>query len=167
MSSGRIQGDLRSSTGPSISGKGRGNPDTEDNSSPPLLLPGGMAIVIDMFIIVGALPEADIVDDQFQIALHRLSDGLEGLEFPVDVFIDDDLLNAHVLILKGLPHRVDPGCGGDLDLQTGKAFSHQIDEVRNADGDRVGTGFDRSIPEARSTVRSLFSNTGGFRGMGH
>jgi hypothetical protein len=37
-------------------------------------LPGGMAIMIDMFVIVGTLPEADIVDDQFEIALDGLPD---------------------------------------------------------------------------------------------
>jgi len=37
-------------------------------------LPGGVAIMIDMFVIVGTLPEADVVDDQFEIALDGLPD---------------------------------------------------------------------------------------------
>jgi hypothetical protein len=30
-------------------------------------LPGGVAIMINMFVIVGTLPEADVVDNQFEI----------------------------------------------------------------------------------------------------
>jgi hypothetical protein len=37
-------------------------------------LPGGVAIMIDMFVIVGTLPEADIVDDQFEITLDSFPD---------------------------------------------------------------------------------------------
>jgi hypothetical protein len=39
-------------------------------------LPGGVAIMIDVLVIVGTLPEADIVDDQFEIAFDNLTDRL-------------------------------------------------------------------------------------------
>ena len=55
------------------------------------------------------------------------------------MFIDDDLLNAHVLVLEGLPHRIDTGRGGDLHLQTGKALSYEIDEVRDANRDGISS----------------------------
>ena len=97
-----------------------------------LALPRGMAVMVDVFKVIGTLPEADIVDDQFQVAFHRLPDGLQGLEFAVDVFINDNLFHSHLLILEGLADRVDPGRGGDFDLQAGKSLSHEIDEVRNA-----------------------------------
>jgi hypothetical protein len=56
------------------------------------------------------------------------------------MFVDDDLLNAHVLILEGFPDRIDPSRGGDLHLETGKAFSHKIDEIRQANRDRIRSG---------------------------
>ena len=37
--------------------------------------------MIDMFVIIGALPETDIIDDQIKITLHRLSDRLEEGSF--------------------------------------------------------------------------------------
>jgi hypothetical protein len=79
-----------------------------------LSLPRGMAIVIDVFVIVGALPEADIIDDQFQMTLHRFPDRFEGLELPVDVFINDNFFHPHVFILEGLPYCVDPRGGRDF-----------------------------------------------------
>lgn len=97
--------------------------------------------MIHMFEIIGALPETDVVDDQFQITLHGLPDGFEVLKFPVDMFINDDLFHAHVFILEGLSDRVDPGYCGDLDLETWEAFSHQIDKVGNPDGDRISPRF--------------------------
>jgi hypothetical protein len=39
-----------------------------------LSLPGGVTIMIDMFVIIGTLPEADVVDDQFEIAPDSLPD---------------------------------------------------------------------------------------------
>jgi hypothetical protein len=53
------------------------------------------------------------------------------------MLIDDDLLDPHLFILEGLSHRVDPGSGGDLHLEAGEALSHEIDEVRDAEGDGV------------------------------
>jgi len=53
------------------------------------------------------------------------------------VLIDDDLLDAHILILEGLSYCVDPGRGGDLHLEAGETLSHEIDEVRDAEGDGV------------------------------
>ena len=53
------------------------------------------------------------------------------------MLVDDDLLNAHVLILEGFSDRIDASRGGDLPLQTGKAFSYKIDEVREANRDRI------------------------------
>ena len=99
-----------------------------------------MAIVIDVLVIVRALPEADVVDDQLQVALDRFSDRLEGLPLAVDMLIDDDLFSAHLFILEGFPHRIDPCCRRDLHLETRKALSHEVDKVRNADRDRIGTG---------------------------
>jgi hypothetical protein len=104
-----------------------------------LSLPGGMAIMIDMLVIVGTLPEADVVDDQFEIALEGLSDRFQGFEFPVDMFINDDLLDSHIFILEGFSDRIDTGRGRDLHLQTGKAFSYQIDEIGDAHRDRIGS----------------------------
>jgi len=40
-----------------------------------LVLSRGMAIMVHMFEVVGALPETDIVDDQLQMALDRFLDG--------------------------------------------------------------------------------------------
>jgi hypothetical protein len=99
--------------------------------------PGGMAIMINMFVIVGTLPEADIVDDQFEITLDGLSDRLQGFELPVDMFVNDDLLDSHIFILQGLSDRIDTGCGGDLHFKAGKSFSHQVDEIGHTDGDRI------------------------------
>jgi hypothetical protein len=106
-----------------------------------LTLPRGMAVMVDVLKIIGTLPEADVIDDQLQVTLHRLPDGLQGFEFAVDVFIDNDLLHSHLLILDGLADRVDPGRGGDFDLQAGKSFSHEIDEVRNAYRHRICARF--------------------------
>jgi hypothetical protein len=53
------------------------------------------------------------------------------------MLIDDDLLDPHLFILEGLSHRVDPGGGGDLYLEAGETFPHEIDEVRDAEGDSV------------------------------
>jgi hypothetical protein len=39
-----------------------------------LSFPGGMAIMINMFVIVGTLPEAYVVDDQFEITSDGLPD---------------------------------------------------------------------------------------------
>src|SRR5512136_1639215 len=53
------------------------------------------------------------------------------------MFVDDDLLNTHVLVLEGFPDRIDASRGGDLHLQTGKAFSYKVDEVREANRHRI------------------------------
>jgi len=96
--------------------------------------------MIDMLVIVRALPEADIVDDELQIAVHRFTDGLQGFEFTVDMLVDDDLLHSHILILKGFPHRVHTGGGGDLHLEARKTLPDEIDEVRDADGNSIRSG---------------------------
>jgi len=93
--------------------------------------------MINMLVIVGTLPEADIVDDQFEITLDGLSDGLQSLEFTVDMFVNDDFLDSHIFILLGLSDRIDTGCRGDLHFKAGNSFSHQVDEIGHTDGDRI------------------------------
>jgi hypothetical protein len=105
-----------------------------------LSLSRGMAIVIDMFIIIGALPEADVIDDQFQIALHCFSDRLQGFELTVDMLINDDFLDTHVFILKGFPYGVDPGCRGDFHLEAGKTFPRKVHEVGDTHRNRISAG---------------------------
>jgi hypothetical protein len=56
------------------------------------------------------------------------------------MFIDDDLFNTHVFVLEGFPDCIDASCGRDLHLQAGKALSYKIDEVREANRDRVRSG---------------------------
>ncbi len=99
-----------------------------------------MAIVVDMFVIIRTLPEADIVDNELQVAAHSVSYRLQGFELTIDMLIDNDLLDSHRFILKGLPHGINPGRGGDLDLEARKTFPHEIDEVRDAHGDRIRAG---------------------------
>ena len=102
--------------------------------------PRGMAVVIDMFVIIRALPEADIIEDQFQIAFHRFSDCVKGPELAVDVLVNDYFLHAHVFVLKGFPHGIDPRGRGDLDFETRETCPHQFDQVRKTDGDRIRAG---------------------------
>jgi hypothetical protein len=94
-------------------------------------LPGGVAVMIDVFIIVGALPEADIINDQFEVALHRLSDRCQVFELTVNVLVNDNFLHPHVFVLERFSHRIDPRRGGDFHLQAGKTFSDQIDQIRS------------------------------------
>jgi hypothetical protein len=56
------------------------------------------------------------------------------------MFVDDNFLNAHVLVLEGFPDGIDAGRGGDLHLQTGKTFFYKIDEVREANRDCIRSG---------------------------
>jgi hypothetical protein len=63
------------------------------------------------------------------------------------MFVNDDLLDPHVLILKGFPDRIDAGRGRDLHLQTGKAFSYKIDEVRDANRDRIRSSLVNPVQE--------------------
>jgi hypothetical protein len=100
-----------------------------------LPLPRGMPVVINMFVIIGTLPEADVVDDQLQVAPYCLSDRLQSFELPIDVFIDDNLLHTHLFVLEGFAHGIDPGRGGNLDLKAWEAFPHQIDQVRDTHND--------------------------------
>ncbi len=97
--------------------------------------------MIDVFKVIRTLPEADVIDNQFQVTFHRFPDGLQSLEFPVDVLIDDDLFYPHFLILDGLPDRIDPGRRRDFDFQPWEAFSHEIDEVGDTHRHRVGPRF--------------------------
>jgi len=105
-----------------------------------LSLSGGMAIVVDVLEVVGTLPEADIIDDQFQMTLHRFPDRFEGFELPVDVFVNDDFFYPHVLVLEGLPYRVDSRDRGDLYFEAGKTFSHKVDQIGNPHGHSIGPG---------------------------
>jgi hypothetical protein len=89
--------------------------------------PGGMAIVVHMLEIVWTLPEADIVNDQFKVTFHCLSDGFKGFKFTIDMLIDDDFLNPHILVLKGLSDSIDPGCGRDFDVEAGKPLPYKVD----------------------------------------
>ena len=58
--------------------------------------PRSVTIVVDVFKIIRTLPEANIVDNELEVASHRLSDRLKGLKFTVDVLIDDDLFHPHL-----------------------------------------------------------------------
>jgi hypothetical protein len=99
-----------------------------------------MTIGIDVFVIVGALPEADVIDDQFQIALHRFPNRFEGFELAVDVFVNDNFFYPHVFILEGFSYGVDPCGRGDFYFESRKTFSHEIDQIRNAHGHSVSPG---------------------------
>jgi hypothetical protein len=72
------------------------------------------------------------------------------------MFVDDDLLNAHVLVLKGFPDRIDASRGGDLHLQTGKAFSYKIDEVRDTNRDRIRSGLINPLQKLDELSISFF-----------
>jgi hypothetical protein len=98
-----------------------------------------MAIVIDVLVIIRTLPKANIIDDQFQVALDCSSDCLKGLEFSVGVLINDDLLHTHGFVLKGLSHGIDTGSGGGFHFKARETFPDQIDEIGHANDDRVCT----------------------------
>jgi hypothetical protein len=99
-----------------------------------------MAIVIDVLVVVGTLPEADVIDDQFQMTLHRFPDRLQGLEFPVDMLVNDDFFYPHVFILESFSYCVDPRGGGDLYFEARKTLSHEVDQIGNAHGHSIGPG---------------------------
>ena len=102
--------------------------------------PRGMAVMIDMLVIIRTLPEADIIQDQLQIALHGLSDRFKGFKFAVNMLIDDDFFHAHVFVLQGFSHGIDPGGSGDLDFEARKTRPHKLDQVGETDGDRIRAG---------------------------
>jgi hypothetical protein len=100
--------------------------------------PRGMAVVIDMFVVIRTLPQADIIQNQLQIALHGLADRFKGFELTVDMLIDDDFFHAHVFVLQGFSHGIDPGGSRDLDFEARKTRPHKLDQVGKADGHRIG-----------------------------
>jgi hypothetical protein len=99
-----------------------------------------MPIVVDVLIIVRALPEADVIDDQFQMTLHRLPDRFQCFELAVDVLINDDLLHPHVFILEGLSYGIDPRGRGDFYFEARKTFSHKVDQIGHTHGHCIGPG---------------------------
>jgi len=115
----RIQGDFKSSTGSVSSGKGRGTWILEITVIIFFSLLEA-CIMIDMFVIVGTLPEADVVDDQLRLHLTAFRI-VPSFELAIDMFVDNDSSTPHVLVLEGFLTVLTRALW-NLHLQTGKAF---------------------------------------------
>ena len=96
-----------------------------------------MPVVGHMGRLVGAVMQAAGVGNELQLAADRLPYGRKGVKITVDVLVNHEFIDPHILVLLGTVHRVDPTYAGCLDLDPGQDLSYQMCHIGKTYCDNV------------------------------